>query len=131
VHIQLLSSEVADDSGWRLALAEIKVTVFTLLRHYSFEELPSKPAIFHIMKWVALNGQVGVQWLMAAFPAVPRSRVRAVGSCRSSCAALRLRVLLRITRQTPSGAVNDVVDLELSVHAMPPVVSFSTLSTQL
>lgn len=59
VRVQLLSSEVADDSGWRLALAKIKVTVFTLLRHYSFEELPSKPAIFHIMKWVAQNRSSG------------------------------------------------------------------------
>ncbi|GMK54276.1 hypothetical protein CspeluHIS016_0108620 [Cutaneotrichosporon spelunceum] len=35
--------------GWRLALAEIKVVVFTLLRQFAFEELPSKPDIFIVM----------------------------------------------------------------------------------
>ncbi|KLT42140.1 cytochrome P450 [Cutaneotrichosporon oleaginosum] len=35
--------------GWRLALAEIKIVTFTLLRHFAFEELPSKPDIFIVM----------------------------------------------------------------------------------
>ncbi|BEJ03420.1 hypothetical protein CcaverHIS641_0105950 [Cutaneotrichosporon cavernicola] len=35
--------------GFRLALAEIKVATVTLLRHFSFDELPSKPDIFIVM----------------------------------------------------------------------------------
>lgn len=37
------SGEPADISGYRLALAEIKIILFVLIRSFVFEELPSKP----------------------------------------------------------------------------------------
>ena len=38
--------------GWRFAVTEIKVVLFTLLRAFSFEELPSKPDIVCQLKVV-------------------------------------------------------------------------------
>lgn len=40
-----LSLDSADDSGYRFALAEMKVVMFMLLQNFKFEILPSKPVI--------------------------------------------------------------------------------------